>query len=65
MRWFLCLLAVFVLWMLLFWSAEWAVIGTGVFFALIIGTLLGDIYPEGLAKVFTPRRWSPWACSSP
>jgi multicomponent Na+:H+ antiporter subunit E len=43
--------------MLLFWSVEWAVIGTGVFFALIIGTLLGDIYPEGLTKVFTPRRW--------
>ena len=57
MRWFLCLLAVFVLWMLLFWSVDLAVIGTGVFFALIIGTLLGDIYPEGLAKVFSPRRW--------
>ena len=57
MRWFLCLLAVFVLWMLLFWSVDLSVIGTGVFFALIIGTLLGDIYPEGLAKVFSPRRW--------
>ena len=57
MKWFLCLLAVFGLWMLLFWSLDAWVIGTGVFFALIVGTLLGDIYPDGLPKLLNPQRW--------
>ena len=43
MKWLMCLLAVFVLWMLLFWSADYAVIGVGVLFALIVGTLLRGI----------------------
>jgi len=57
MRWILCLLSVFLLWMLLFWSLDPWVFAAGAFFALIVGTLLGDIYPDGLMKVLSPRRW--------
>jgi len=57
MKWFLCLLAVFALWLLLFWSTDVAVLATGAFFALIVATLLGDIYPERLSKVLNPLRW--------
>lgn len=57
MKRILCLLTVFVLWMLLFWSLDPWVIGTGAFFALIVGSLLGNIYPDGLEKIVNPRRW--------
>jgi len=57
MKWLLCLLAVFALWMLLVWSLDAWVIGAGLFFVLLIGTLLGDIYPDGLPKAMNPRRW--------
>jgi len=57
MKWLMCFLAVFGLWMLLFWSLDGWVIGTGAFFALLVGTLLGDIYPDRLEKVLSPRRW--------
>ena len=57
MKWLLCLLMVFTLWMLLFWSVEPLVVGAGVFFALIVGTVLGGIYPDGLGKLLNPLRW--------
>ena len=57
MKWLMCLLTVLGLWLLLFWSLDPCVIGTGVFFALIVGGLLGEIYPDGLAKALDPRRW--------
>ncbi|NQU76448.1 MAG: Na+/H+ antiporter subunit E [Planctomycetes bacterium] len=57
MKWLLCLFLVFALWMLLMWSLDPLVIGTGAFFALLVGTYLGDIYPEQLHKVFSPKRW--------
>jgi len=58
MKWFMCLLAVFVLWMLLFWGAwDGWVVGTGVGFACLVGTLLGAIFPDGMEKLFNPRRW--------
>ena len=57
MRWILCLLVTFVLWMLLFWSVDPWVIGSGLFFALIVGTVLGVLYPDGLTQVLNPRRW--------
>ena len=52
-----CLLAVFALWLLLFWSVAPWVLGTGAFFALLVATFLGEIYPEGLAGLLNPRRW--------
>ena len=57
MKRLLCVLAVFALWMLLVWSLDAWVIGAGLFFALLIGTLLEDIYPDGLPKALNPRRW--------
>ena len=57
MKWILCLIVVFALWMLLFWSIDGWVVGVGAFFSLIVGTLLGDIYPDGLPKALDPRRW--------
>jgi len=57
MKWILCLLAVFVLWMLLFWQLDPWVIGVGAFFALIVGTLLGGIFPDDLGKMLNPLRW--------
>ena len=57
MKWLMCLLAVFALWMLLFWSIDPWVIGVGAVFALIVGTLLRDVYPDGMVKLLNPRRW--------
>ena len=57
MKWLMCMLSVLALWVLLFWSLNLWVIGTGVFFALIVGALLGEIYPDGLVKALDPRRW--------
>ena len=57
MKWLMCLLAVFGLWMLLFWSSDLWVIGVGALIALIVSTLLVDIFPDGLGKVLNPVRW--------
>ncbi len=62
MKWLMCLIAVFVLWMLLFLPAELSgnalwIIGTGIGFACLVAALLGDIYPDGMAKLLSPRRW--------
>ena len=57
MKWLVCLLSIFALWMLLFWSIDPWVIGSGVFFALIVGALVGEIYPEGFEKIADPKRW--------
>jgi len=53
----MCLLLVFVLWVLLFWSAEPTVLLAGAFFALIVANVFGDIFPDGLHKVLSPARW--------
>jgi len=57
MKWFVCLLVLFVLWVLLFWSLEPAVLAVGVFFALIIGRYLGDIFPGNMHKLLDLKRW--------
>ncbi|MHC4788132.1 MAG: Na+/H+ antiporter subunit E [Planctomycetota bacterium] len=57
MKWFLCLIAVLALWILLFWSVSLAVLVVGAIFALLVATLLGDIYPDGLLMVLNPVRW--------
>ena len=57
MKWFMCFLAVFGLWLLLFWSVSPIVLGTGVFFALIIGTYLGDIHPARMHQLLNVNRW--------
>ncbi len=57
MKWVLCVVVTFALWVLLFWSADPWVLGTGAFFALIVGAALGSIYPDGVGKVLQPMRW--------
>jgi multicomponent Na+:H+ antiporter subunit E len=57
MKWLMCLLAVFALWMLLFWSPDVWVIASGAVVALIASALLLDIFPDGLAKAVNPVRW--------
>ncbi|KKL56555.1 hypothetical protein LCGC14_2244250 [marine sediment metagenome] len=57
MKWLMCLLLTFVLWTLLFWSVEPAVLFTGAFFALLTATILGDIYPDRLHRLLNPKRW--------
>ena len=52
-----CLLLIFILWILLFWSTEPAVLLTGVIFALIAATVLGDVTPHRLHAIFSPKRW--------
>jgi len=53
----MCLLAVFGLWLLLFWSVDPWVLGTGAFLALLVATFLGVVYPDGMVKMLDPRRW--------
>ena len=63
MKWLMCVLVVFALWLLLFWPwpIDWAqdypVVLAGACFAVIVGTLLGNIYPDGMVKLLNPRRW--------
>jgi len=57
MKWIMCMLAAFGLWLGLFWSLDPWVLGTGVFFALIVATALGDIFPGRLHRLLNPRRW--------
>ncbi len=57
MKWLMCLLLVFALWMLLFWEFSLSVLASGLFFALIVSTLLGDIFPDNLHSLLNPRRW--------
>jgi len=57
MKWFMCFLTAFVLWIVLFCSVDLVVLGAGIFFALIIGTYLGNIYPDRMHQVLNVRRW--------
>ncbi len=57
MKWLTCLLTVFGLWLLLFWSVSPAVLATGALFAVLVATVMGSIYPEKVQKIFNPRRW--------
>ena len=57
MKWFMCLMAVFVSWVLLFGSLSLEILGVGVFLALVIGTFLGGLYPDHMHRVLIIRRW--------
>ena len=57
MKWLMCMLLVFGLWMLLFLSVEPLILGMGALFALILGTFLKDVFPENLGNLLDPRRW--------
>ena len=59
MKQFLCFLFTLVLWLLLTWptslSQNWPDIVAGVFFALLVSTLLAQIYPDNPQKAGTFR----------
>ena len=57
MKWLMCLIMTFALWMLLFWSLQPSVIVVGGMFALLVSVLLGRIYPDNLQKILNPARW--------
>ncbi len=57
MKWLMCVLVVFVLWLLLFWSVDPWVLGTGAFFSLLLGAFLGVVYPDRMNRALDPRRW--------
>jgi multicomponent Na+:H+ antiporter subunit E len=57
MKQLLCFLFTFALWLLLTWSLAWPDIAAGVFFALLVSTLLAQIYPDNPEKGLNPVRW--------
>ncbi|MDY6913117.1 MAG: Na+/H+ antiporter subunit E [Planctomycetota bacterium] len=56
MRWLICTLSVFALWILLFLSLDPWVIGAGVVIAAIIAAVLGRVCPATY-KALNPIRW--------
>ena len=57
MRAVMCAVVVLALWLLLFWSAEPAVVAVGAVLALIVGVAMGKVFPGILTKWIDPRRW--------
>jgi multicomponent Na+:H+ antiporter subunit E len=47
----------FALWMLLFWSLDLWVIVAGAAVAVLVGAMLGQVFPDNAAKALDPRRW--------
>jgi multicomponent Na+:H+ antiporter subunit E len=60
MRQIVCIVLTLIVWILLTWPASWVEIGVGLFFAILVATLLSELYPERPLAVFDPRRWF-WA----
>lgn len=57
MRQLLCIVLSFVIWLLLTWPPGAADLGVGAFFAILVATLLSELYPEAPGTAFDPRRW--------
>jgi len=57
MKQLLCFLFTLALWLLLTWSLAWPDVAAGIFFALLVSTLLAQIYPDNPHKALDPRRW--------
>jgi multicomponent Na+:H+ antiporter subunit E len=60
MRQLLCILLTFLIWVLLAWPPSWISLGVGLFFAILVATLLNELYPDQPLAAFDPRRWF-WA----
>jgi multicomponent Na+:H+ antiporter subunit E len=60
MRQLVCIIVTFLTWVLLTWPAGWVDLAVGVFFAILVATLLSELYPERPLAIFDPRRWF-WA----
>lgn len=60
MRQLACILLSLLVWLLITWPATWLDVGVGLFFAILVATLLSELYPERPHALFDPRRWF-WA----
>lgn len=60
MRQIVCIFLTFLVWLLLTWPPTWIDVGVGLFFAILVATLLSELYPGRPISVFDPRRWF-WA----
>ncbi len=60
MRQLVCILLTFLIWLLLTWPPHGVDLGVGLFFAILVATLLSEFYPDHPHAVFDPRRWF-WA----
>lgn len=60
MRQLACILLTFLIWVLLAWPPGPVDLGVGLFFAILVATLLSELYPERPRPIFDPRRWF-WA----
>ena len=60
MRQLVCILLTFLIWFLLTWPPALVDLVVGLFFAILVATLLSELYPEQPSAVFDPRRWF-WA----
>ena len=56
MKQVICIILALAVWLLLVWSVEWYDLLAGLFFALLVGIILSDIYPDHPQAVFNPRR---------
>jgi len=57
MKQLLCFLFTLALWLLLTWSVALPDVAVGAFFALLVSTLLAQIYPDNPQKGLNPVRW--------
>ncbi len=60
MRQFACILVTLLTWLLLTWPADWVDVGLGLFLAILVATILSQLYPDEPHAIFDPRRWF-WA----
>lgn len=60
MRQLVCIVLSLLIWLLVTWPTGWVDVGVGLFFAVLVATLLSELYPEQPAAIFDPRRWF-WA----
>lgn len=57
MKRFIHFLILFVVWLLLTWSLHWQDLMVGAIIAFIAQLLLGDIFPVGAVKIYSPVRF--------
>ncbi len=60
MRQLVCILLSLLVWLLIAWPPSVIDAGIGLFFAILVATLLSELYPEQPHDLFDPRRWF-WA----
>jgi multicomponent Na+:H+ antiporter subunit E len=57
MRQIVCIFLTLIVWLLLTWPTTLAELGIGLFLAILVATLLSELYPERPLAMFDPRRW--------